>query len=56
MNSVEFQFEVGQRVRASDGSVGVIEHLGRISGRPAYFVRIRESCCWYEESELSLAE
>ena len=56
MNSVDFRFEVGQRVRGSDGREGVIEHLGRIWGHPAYFVRTSHGSRWYEESDLAPAE
>jgi hypothetical protein len=51
MIDTEFQFEVGQSVRGSDGREGVIEHLGRIWGRPAYYVRTDEGHRWYEQSE-----
>jgi len=56
MKSVDFRFEVRQRVRGSDGSEGLIEHLGRIRGKPAYFVRTSHGSRWYEETDLEAVE
>ena len=55
MSGADFKFEVGQRVRGSDGREGIIEHLGRIWGNPAYFVRTSQGSRWYEQSDLSPA-
>jgi hypothetical protein len=56
MTGDDFTFSVGQCVRGSDDRVGVIEHLGRIWGRPAYFVRGTGWSRWYEQPDLALAE
>jgi hypothetical protein len=56
MSDEEFTFVPGQRVRANDGREGVVEHLGRISNEPAYFVKTAHGGRWYVQSELSPAE
>lgn len=52
MIDTEFTFEVGQRVRGNDGRERVIEHLGRIWGGPAYYVRTQIGHRWYEQADL----
>jgi len=56
MSGADFEFEMGQCVRAADASEGVIEHLGRIWGRPAYYVRTEDGYRWYEQTDLAPVE
>jgi hypothetical protein len=56
MSADDFEFDLGQRVRTADGVEGVIEHLGRIWGRPAYYVRTEAGYRWYEQPDLSPVE